>query len=590
VTPAAPAPAPRPIRPLLPATVERIAAGEVVDRPASVVKELVENSFDAGAGSVVVRLEGGGLARLEVADDGSGIPAAELGAAVERHATSKLDPDGPIEGIGSLGFRGEALAAIAAVSRLRVLSRPPGQDVGEGLLVVGGVVTGRVTDARAPGTTVDVEGLFFNTPARRKFLRAPAAEQLEVLRTVERLYLARPGTAMRVEAEGHEVGTYPPTASLRDAAARVVGPEFLDASFRVEADVPGGRAIGILSLPRLSASSGGSLYLAVNGRTVASRPLAAAVRAAFGDALPRARFPIGVLHLELALDRVDVNVHPTKREVRFERERELAEALRRAVRAALLSAAEIGGPSPGRPTGIRPLGAPGAPPREVAGAAAPVAAAPSARRTPPLLPPAPAPPLSARPGRPSLELLGSLHNLYWLAAAPGGLVLIDQHAASERLLYESVRRSGSLARQELVDPVPLELSGAQRASLAAHADAVRASGFEVEPFGPAVVRVLSVPSYRGRLARAEAVRELLDELATGGRTTVPDGLEERTAASIACHAAIRAGDVVEREEIARLVAALDALPEASRTCPHGRPIMVELDRGRLDRWFLRSTA
>ncbi len=331
----------RPIRRLSPTTVERIAAGEVVERPASVVKELVENAIDAGATTVSVRLEGGGLAALEVADNGVGIPADELELAVERHATSKLDPAGPVERIDSLGFRGEALAAIASVSRFHLLSRPPEREVGEGVSVVGGNITRHFSAPRAVGTTVEVAELFFNTPARRKFLKAPAAEQLEVVRSLERLYLARPSITLRIEADGREIATLPAALRLEDAAARVLGPGLLREGFTVAGEVPGGRVRGVLGRPTTAAASSAGLYVAVNGRSISSRPAAQAVRAAYGDYLPRGRFPVGVLHLEIDPDRVDVNVHPTKREVRFSKERELLDALRVRVREGLLSAPKV---------------------------------------------------------------------------------------------------------------------------------------------------------------------------------------------------------------------------------------------------------
>ncbi len=579
----------RPIRRLLPSTIERIAAGEVVERPASVVKELVENAVDAGAANVSVRVEEGGTARIEVADDGQGIAPDELELAVERHATSKLSPEGPIERIDSLGFRGEALAAIGAVSRLRLLSRTPGREAAEGISVVGGAVAGRFVASRAHGTTVEVEDLFFNTPARRKFQRSPASEQVEVVRVVERLYLARPSVGMRVESEGREIAVYPPTTALRDAAARVLGPNFLSASFPVRGEVPGGRLYGFCGLPPLAASNPSSLYLAVNGRPIASRPLAQAVRVAFRDALPRTRYPVGVLHLEMDADALDVNVHPTKCEVRFARERDLAESILRLVREALLAAPAVADvATPLRAGGPASAREPPRPPFESArylGNPSP----PLAQRTlEGSLPEGPRAVVEESANRPRLELLGSFAALYWVAAAEDGLVVIDQHAVSERLLFESLRRDRALGRQILVDPVPLTLSGGQRAALAAHADTIRAAGFEVEPFGPDRFRVGSVPSFRGRRARAEGVRELLDELAAGARPTLPDDLADRTAATIACHAAVRAGDAVTREEISDLLRALDTLPERPKTCPHGRPIFVRIARSQLDRWFLRT--
>jgi len=587
---AEPPPPRAPIRRLTPETVERIAAGEVVERPASAVKELVENAYDAGAASVSVQLRGGGLERIEVADDGGGIPPEELALAVERHATSKLAPIGPVEAIVSLGFRGEALAAIAAVSRLRLLSRPARAEVAEGIEVVGGHVAERFAEPRAPGTTVEVEQLFFNTPARRKFLKAPPREQLEVLRTLEQLYLARPAVSLRLASEAGELASFPAATRLEEAAGRVLGPEFPRASFPLRAAGPQGTLEGVLGLPELAGPTSSGLYVAINGRPVLARPLVQAVRTGFGDALPRHRFPVGVVHLAIDPARVDVNVHPTKREVRLASPREVEAALLAAVRDALLGATRLHEPRARRtgPASVSGGGAmPTAAPRSVPGL---IGRAAGVQRTLPVG----AHPLSlgvaAAGGHPRLELLGPVGALYWVAASDDGLVLIDQHAASERLLYDTLRAGGALARQSLVQPIPLRLTDGERASLDAHASEVRAAGFEVEPFGPGAFRVVSVPSYRGRSAPAEAVVALLRELGEGGRPTLPDGLAERRAASIACHAAIRAGDVVERTRIAEILASLDRLPDRPRSCPHGRPILVHLPRSRLDRWFLRSGA
>ena len=581
----------RPIRRLSPETVERIAAGEVVERPASVVKELVENAYDAEATLVSVRIGEGGLDRIEVADDGSGIPAEELELAVERHATSKLEPDGPVERIGSLGFRGEALAAIAAVSRLRLVSRPPGASAAEGIGLEGGRRTGTFAEGRSPGTTVAVSDLFFNTPARRKFLRSPAREQVEVLRALEQLYLARPSVALRLSGEAGELLNLPATASLEEAASRVLGPDFARGSFPVRAASDGVALDGTLGVPALAASSSSELYLSVNGRPIVSRPLAQAVRLGFAETIPRARFPIGVLHLNVDPSRLDVNVHPTKREVRFAAPREVEDAVRRAVRDALGAAPALSEPARSREplvpwgpsaTRILPAPTPSPPHGEIAPAVQHQLIPPEGSRPPPVL--------GAAVGRPRLQLLGPVDALYWVAASDDGVVLIDQHAASERLLYAEVLEGGAVARQSLVDPVPLELSASERAALVAHAEELRTAGFEVEAFGPSTFRVLAVPTFRGKTVRPQGVVELVRELAGGGRPTVPDGFAERRAASIACHAAIRAGDVVEPATLAQVLAALDRLPDRPRSCPHGRPIFVHLPRSRLDRWFLRSGA
>jgi DNA mismatch repair protein MutL len=582
------APQRRPIVRLEPATVERIAAGEVVERPASVVKELVENALDAGARRVTVRCEGGGLERIEVADDGAGIPAEELGLAVERHATSKLAPAGSLEGIRTLGFRGEALASIGAVARLALWSRPAGAESAEGIRVHGGVVGERFTEARSFGTTVDVRDLFYNTPARRKFLRAPSAELVEVVRVLERAYLAHPTATFRLESGDREVAVFPSAAEPADAASRVLGPEFAAASFSVVGEVPGGSVEGLLGLPGTAAPTSTALYLAVNGRPVVARPLAQAIRLGFGDTIPRTRYPVGVVRLDLELDRVDINVHPTKREVRFVRERELADALRHRVRESLVHA-----------SGFRPGGAPPAPDRSVESAPA----APGTRS----VPREPSLPSFVPTGvqrhldlggevtrgtpvrrRQPFTLLGPVHALYWAAESPDGLVLIDQHAASERYLFERLKAKATLARQNLVEPVVLRLAAGEQAALEAFGTEVRDAGFEVEPFGPGVSRLVAVPSFRGRRARPELLLDLVRELADGGRPTVPDAQSDRALATIACHAAIRAGDVVDAPAFAHLLARLDELPSPVVSCPHGRPIWVELPRARLDRWFLRE--
>lgn len=586
----APPPVRRPIRRLDSATVERIAAGEVVERPASIVKELVENAVDAGATAILVGIEEGGLARIEVADDGQGIPASELPLAVERHATSKLDPAGPVDRIESLGFRGEALAAIGTVSRLRIVSRTPDREEATSLSVEGGTVGPTAFTGRAVGTTVEVRDLFYNTPARRKFLRSPAAEQVEVVATVERLYLAHPEVTYRVRGAEREIAIYPAATNFRDAATRVLGPSLLRESFEVQGVVPGGRLEGTLGRPATAISTSRGLHFSVNGRTVLSRSLAQAVRAAFGDYLPRSRFPVGVLALELDSDRVDVNVHPTKREVRFVRERELAERVRMLVREALLSTSAVAEVAEGSTLPSSPRRRTAAPPSRAAETFPRVPAATTGRQRSLLALPDVREPrnVPARGPHPRLDLIGCIGAMYWVAESEDGMVLVDQHAASERVVYEALRRNGTLARQTLMAPVLLPLSGAQRAALNEHGPAVQAAGFDVDEFGPGTYRIRSVPAYRGRTSRPEALGELLTELAEGGRPAHPDGLEERTAASIACHAAIRAGDLIGREEFARVLEALHQLPEASYSCPHGRPIQVRVPRSRIDRWFLRS--
>lgn len=577
----------RRIHRLSPEIVEKIAAGEVVEGPASVVKELVENAVDAGSTDIEVQLEGGGLERIVVADNGEGIPADELALAVERHATSKLSSAADLERVDSLGFRGEALASIAQVSRLRIVSRAPGSAGARGLTVEGGRSGSLFEVGRSMGTTVDVRDLFFNTPARRKFLRAPAAEQVEVVATVERLYLAHPSMAITVTAGGQEIAQYPRSANLEEAAAWVFGSEFVSAHFTVHS---GPREAvefeGVFGRPTVTRGTSAAIQVSVNGRAVSSRTLVQAIRTAYQDYLPRTRFPVGAVQLVLDPARIDVNVHPTKREVRIQGEREVADALRRAIRASLVGGpqvAEVAGPRARAPSAVIEPPRGGIVQEELL--AAPT---PKGRSKQTVLGP---PDRGHRvPGtrrHPALALLGPVFQLYWVAESDGDLVLIDQHAASERVLYDELRASGRLGRQELMEPVRVTLTARQRSALAAHAETLRASGFTIEPFGGDQFRVRSVPSYRGRRAEAAALPSLLDELAEGGRPTVPEGLAERVAASVACHAAIRAGDDVSAEEIGRILEALYRSETPAYACPHGRPVLVRVARGRLDGWFLR---
>jgi len=588
-------PARVPIHRLEPQTVARIAAGEVVERPASVVKELIENAYDAGATEVRVSLSGGGTERIAVSDDGVGIPPGELALAVERHATSKLAADGALDAITSLGFRGEALASIAAVSRLSIVSRTAGDDSAHGIRVEGGEPDGEFVEGAPPGTTVEVRDLFYNTPARRKFLRSPPSEQVEILGIAGALYLARPTVALVVDSQGHELLRYPRSESLRDAVVWVLGAELVDQTIELEAPSEEGISIrAVLGRPAISRGTSHGLYLAVNGRLVVSRTLSQAVRSAYDDYLPRTRYPVGIVHLDIDPSRVDVNVHPTKREVRIAREREVADRLRRAVRSALVRApqtAERGGapmafPRPPLPSVEAPPAGPQEPePMPVSLAFAPAGSGRGQQR---LTDREVSRTVDGSAGHPRITLHASLFRLYWIGESEDALVIVDQHAASERVVYEALLRDGRLAHQELVEPVTIGLTARQAAVLESRRTEIESAGFAVAPFGGGAFRVSSVPVYRGHLARADVLPSLLDELADGGRPTVPNGLVERTAASIACHAAVRAGDAITAEEMGRILEALYRLSEAAYACPHGRPILVRLPRGRLDRWFLRS--
>lgn len=603
-------PGPRPrrrIRRLDERTVHEIAAGEVIERPASVAKELVENAMDAGAHDIRVRWAEGGLSLLEVADDGMGIAAQDLPVAFERHATSKLEDARDLPQVRTLGFRGEALAAIAAVSKVRVVTRTPESPEAVEAVVEAGRLEGPRPAARAPGTTMEVRDLFFNTPARRKFLKSAATESLRITETMESLYLSHPDVAFHLLPDGREPTDLPAVGSLREAAARVFGTGFLERAFEFQgAGGPGLWIRGVASHPGFSRGTARGIVVVVDGRVITSKALQDGVRFAYREVLPQGRFPAVLLHLTTEPGRVDVNVHPTKKEVRFEKESELRECLHNLLRAQLRDQPrEI---TPAVRGEVADLFGSSRRGNLAAASRSEVAPTPSIVGHQSVLPdlegtasgsfPPLAPSLGAGEGgtrvpgtsvHPPLRLLGQVGALYVVAedaSAPGTLVLIDAHAASERVIYERLRANEPAARQELLVPLDLELTSRQRRALEVYGTELERAGFGVEPFGPGRYRLRAVPFFRGHRARPEGVQRLLDELADGGRSAPADPLREKVAKSAACHMAIRGGDALSFPEMSRLLSELYACPE-SFTCPHGRPIMVTFPRERVDRWFLR---
>ncbi len=627
---APPIPPTRPrIRKLDERTIHEIAAGEVIERPASVVKELVENALDAGAHEVGVRVRAGGLELIEVADDGCGLLPTDLPVAFERHATSKLSDARDLPTVRTLGFRGEALAAIAAVSRVTLTTRTPGSPEGSRLRVEGGIQGDVEPAARSLGTTVEVRDLFFNTPARRKFLRSGTTEGLRIVELLEGLYLAHPDVSFRIAQEDRPEVRYPASTSRKEAAARVFGVKFVEGAFDFSgAAGPGLWAEGVASHPAFSRGTGRGIVLCVDGRVIASKSLQDGVRFAYHEVLPSGRFPVVLLHLRTEPGRVDVNVHPAKREVRFEREGELRDALQSLIRSRLRDQPRDA-PAQGRlPSSGLPSGKEGAAPSRSSSASS--SSLFPGHQTPDELGPVPLTrPLGSEAGmanasgvrpfistserplaltrarpldgagppvvvgatavHPGLLVLGQVGDLYIVGesqSSPRALVLVDAHAASERVLYERLRSAEPPARQELLSPFEVELTPRQRATFESYGTELLRAGFVLEPFGRTSFRLRSVPFFRGHRAKPEAILRLLDELADAGRGSPRDPLRERVAKSAACHMAIRGGDVLSMNEMHRLLEDLYACPE-SFTCPHGRPIMLTLPRDRLDRWFLR---
>ncbi|HXG41426.1 MAG TPA: DNA mismatch repair endonuclease MutL [Dehalococcoidia bacterium] len=559
-----------PIRVLPREVVERIAAGEVVERPASVVKELVENALDAGARRIAVEVRGGGLELVRVTDDGCGVQPEELELAFARHATSKVACGDDLLRIATLGFRGEALPSIAAVADVEMASRPSGAEVGHWLRLEEGRPVARGQRGMASGTVVSVWRLFARHPGRRKFLRSAASESSLIAQVVSHYALAYPEVRFLLVVDGRTALSTPGSGSLRDAVAAVYGPQVASALLTVGWEREGVRVEGVVSPPQLSRASRTYQSFFVNRRWVQNRRLSFALEEAYQGLLPSGRHPIAVLDVRLPPEAVDVNVHPTKAEVRFQDEHAVLSAVARAVREALLAGAPVArapmaaAPSPPPPADD----VPSAPPLWAVAAPTAPGGAPTPRRALPLL-----------------RVVGQVANLYIVAEGPDGMYLIDQHAAHERVLYEEVmaRRQGrGPVSQGLLTPVTVELSPAQEALLRECWDALAANGFLLEAFGERGYLLRAVPAL---LEAHEAAGSLLAVLDRMAQDRPPAGVD-RVAAAVACHAAVRAGKVLSLEEMRELVRRLEET-EAPHTCPHGRPTMLQLRAEELAKGFGR---
>jgi len=567
------------IRLLPPAIADRIAAGEVVERPASVVKELIENALDAGAKRIAVTIEGGGVERIAVEDDGSGIAAEDLSLAVERHATSKLADERLVE-IVSLGFRGEALPAIGAVARLSVVSRPPGAAEGAEIAVEAGR-KGRVRPAASPfGTRVTVRDLFFCTPARLKFLRSPRAETEAALAAVRRLALAHPEVAFRVGVDGREALAL----AAGDTARRMkdlLGEEMARQAIPLEAERGVMRVSGWVCPAGVTRATPADQHLSVNRRPVADRLLRTALRLAYGDAIAVGRHPVAVLALELPAEAVDVNVNPAKAEVRFREPESVRGFVTSAVREAL-----------GNVRGVVPASLRATPSFHFAPAPATARALAEAPALPLAAPPA-ARPAALAPQPAAEHPLGAaraqLLATYVLAeTADGALILVDQHAAAERIRHEALRRAwdaGGVPKQTLLVPAVVECSPAEAEALLARAEALERLGLIVEPFGGAVL-VRAVPAPLAGCDAAALLRDLAEELIEAGESRALERELERVLARMACHGSIQAGRRLTEAEMSALLRALEATPN-SATCSHGRPTWVRLEAADLARLFAR---
>jgi DNA mismatch repair protein MutL len=581
-----------PIRELPAHLVNQIAAGEVVERPASVVKELLENSLDAGASRVEVDVEAGGTRLIRVRDDGVGISAAELPLALARHATSKIETLNDLSRIASLGFRGEALPSIASVSRLRLVSQQRGEPVAYAIACDGGDL-GTVTPAAHPaGTTLEVRDLFFNTPARRRFLRTERTELQHLQAVVERIALSRFGTAFRFLHNRRPVLDLPAAAARaaqEERLARIAGEEFIAGSLHLEREAAGMRLSGWISRPTYSRSQPDTQHVFLNGRAIRDRLIVNAVRLAYQDVLYHGRFAAFALYLEMDPERVDVNAHPAKLEVRFRDPGPVHDFIRRTVESAL--AATRPGHAHGAPSPVALAGVPiqlaaslPLPPRTAREAAggygmeAHVQAAglaPTGRD-------AAAPPLGFA--------IAQLHGVYILAQTREGLAIVDAHAAHERVTYERLKRQaqvGGIPSQPLLMPMSLRVTVAEAGLVAQRHEILEALGFDVDCTGPETVVVRAAPAILLDADVEALMRDMLADWREQGDSQRAAHIIDEALATAACHAAVRANRLLSLAEMNALLRDMEATDRADQ-CSHGRPTWTELSMQDLDRLFLRG--
>ena len=576
-----------PIRVLPDLLISQIAAGEVVERPASVLKELLENALDAGAREIQVTLDQGGLKRVQVDDDGGGLGKEELPLALARHATSKIQSLDDLQGVATMGFRGEALASIASVARISLSSRVT--DATHAWLIrAEGSAAGNAAEpaARAPGTTVLVEDLYFNTPARKKFMRSEQTEFGHCEAMFRRLALAHPDTAFTLRHNGR-VSTLVRAQTLGERAAALLGREFLDASFPLEAQAGTLRLSGLAGTPQAARARADAQYLFVNGRFVRDRMLSHAVREAYRDLLHGERQPAYLLFLEIDPRGVDVNVHPAKIEVRFRDSGSIHQFVMHALKRALSpTAAEApvayatlsgSGAGPAIRKGFQQPGFQLAQPAQTyqsfMAAAANPAALPSSHAAPPLG-----------------YALAQLHGVYILAQNDAGLVLIDMHAAHERIVYEKLKDNldaGRVERQQLLVPAAFRADALEVAAAEENQETLERLGLELSAAGPNELAVRAAPMLLAGGDVAGLARSVLSEIREYGAAQALAARRDELLAGMACHAAVRANRILTLTEMNALLREMEATERAG-SCNHGRPTWYQLTMADLDRLFMRG--
>ena len=609
----------------------QIAAGEVVERPASAVKELIENSLDAGARCVTVEVAGGGAGLIAVSDDGCGMSPHDAVLSLRRHATSKIRDASDLVAIRSLGFRGEALASIASVSRLELKTRRAEDLSGIHLSVVGGEMAAREDCAMAPGTRIEARDLFFNTPARLKFLKSANAEQTAAIEIVQRLALGCPGVAFEMRMDGRQVLDLPPAAGLLERFRQLYGAKLASRMLPVSGGGDGVKIDGLISLSQESFASARMLYSFVNGRAVRDRLMIRAIGNAYATLMPRGRYPAVALFITLRPHDVDVNVHPMKAEVRFRRGGSIFETIYRVLRDRLADqtapvvepAAAVEPVIPNEPASAAVSAVSASTPDR---AAAPMAAresGPSANsplrlvleagQPPPARaqqqnlglgyrsagPPPVFPPLAAAgnvgehgaavPAYSGLRVIGQIFAGYIALESDEGLLLVDQHAAHERVTFERLKSqlgSGGVEVQAQLMPETLEINPARAAHVHAALPKLRALGFEIEPFGPTTLLLKGTPAVFGAGGGLRLLADMIESLGDGATQWRGEEGFEAMLKQLACHGSVRVGRLLKDSEIQALLTDLDRTPFKTN-CPHGRPVHIRFGRGQIERMFRR---
>ena len=600
-----------PIQLLRPEVSSKIAAGEVIERPASAVKELVENALDAGASRIRLEIRGGGIEYISVADDGGGIPPDQVELAFRRFATSKLASAEELEAVSTLGFRGEALPSIAAIARVELRTRPTDADVGTAIELEEGAVQSIAPAGAPPGTRVTLRHLFRNLPARRKFLRTVSAEQRRIHIVVAHYAMAYPHVAFELTVDKGRGFSSPGSGDLRDVVAAVYGRKVAQQMLEIaedEADARDGAIVvsGLIGPPSLDRANRTYVSLFANRRWVQNRSLSYAIEQAYHGFMAERRYPVAVLCVSVPFDEVDVNAHPAKAEIRFRREGRVFSAVQRAVRRTLAELAPVpqvshravshthaqpAAPSPSAFWPTAPFGGAGASSHAPSAPHAPITnyrgiITPSDDEADTTVAP-PSRPATPGGALPILRVLGQVQNTYLIAEGPDGMYMIDQHAAHERIVFEQTlarAAAGTPEVQSLLEPAVVELDPAGMELVKTRAKAIAGMGFILEAFGENSVIIRGVPSLLHETDHAAVLSDVLDLMQDGGGF---ETWEERAAYSIACHGAIRAGKTLSPDEMQSLVRQLEACAQPN-SCPHGRPTMIHMSAYQLASEFGRT--